>query len=449
MSPTAIRQNELLDQLAAGEADRARGFARRQRLLAELADLAHREAGATGVEQFAAMEVAGTCRKGRMAAQFDLADAARYGEALPLTLELLDRGELYEHQARVLLKTTENCSEDVARAVEARVLGAGGKELSPPDLRQALKRAVLQVESELDAEAVTARLAEARAKRRVTSRAEDDGMASIHLLGSAEQVRQHDLDLDQLVLQEKRADREAGVWRSSDQIRADLMLAMPGMLLRSRQDTGGARAVPRADALVNVFVPVLTALERSSEPGEIDGYGPISAEHVRLLMPHSRLRRACVDSTTGRLLELDDVVQAPAEDTVRTRLLDMLRPSVVTHEAEPQHDPSALLRRFVDLRSRRCDGINCSHPARRCHKDHRVPYPAGPTSENNLDPRSASCHRAKHSGWQVRIEQDGGTTWTSPLGRTYRRPPPYEPPVLPPAPRWEPLRRDENDGEAA
>jgi hypothetical protein len=433
MSSTAARQNELLDALALDEATTAQQFARRLRTLAELVELAEKEEAATGFEQFVGMEVAGTTRRGRMAADNELHDAARYLEALPLTVDALSRGELYQHQARTLLTSTEHCRVEVARRVEAQVLPAA-IDLAPPDLRRKVKKAILQVESELDSEAVTERLIEARQDRRVWANSEDDGMASVGVLGSAEDVQQFLLDLDRLVQQEKAADRAAGVWRSAAQIRSDLVLSMPGQLLALRAQTGEAiRAVPAKDRIINVHVPVTTVLERGNEPGELGGYGPISAEHVRLMRPDARFRRVFVDSRTGQPVGLDTDLQPAAEDAEAAvaRVMAMLRPAVIAHVAEPQHDPSRELRRFVEVRDLRCRGVGCSLPAHRCHQDHRIPYPAGPTSAGNLGAYSSRCHRAKHSGWAVVIGPDGSTTWISPLGRRYTRPPAYDPPLLP------------------
>lgn len=431
MSLTANRQNELLDELARDEAVTAQQFATRIHRLSELAELADKEQAATGFEQFVGMEVAGTTRRGRVAADHELHDAQRYLEALPLTVAALVRGELYQHQARTLLTSTEHCSVEVSRRVEARVLPAA-VDLAPPDLRRKVKKAILQVESELDSEAVTERLIKARAARRVWARPEDDGMSSIGILGAAEHVQQFLLDLDRLVQQEKIRDRAAGVWRSADQIRADLVLAMPGELLAQREREG-APTRPAKDSVINVHVPVTTLLERGNEPGELGGYGPISVEHVRLIRPDARFRRVFVGSRTGQPMALDNELQPVAADTENAvdRLMAMLAPAVVTHVAEPQHDPSRELRRFVDVRDVRCRGVGCSLPANRCHKDHLEPYPAGPTAAGNLGPYSASCHRAKHTGWTVVIGPDGSTTWISPLGRRYTRPPAYDPPLLP------------------
>lgn len=423
MSWTTTRQNELLDGLEADEAATARAFGQRQRALTELAQLAEHCGGSTGVEQFAGMELAGSCRKGRIAAEHDLAQACRYTEALPQTLRLLERGELFVHQAKALLEATALCTPEVAQLVEDRLLPAG-TELAPPDLRRKARRAVLAAESELDSDAVRSRVERARAGRRVWVRPEEDGMAAIGLLGPAEQVRRWWLDLDQLVASEKAADHAAGVWRSADQIRADLVLAMPGLLLAAGQP---GRTMPAVDTLVTILVPAATVLATSVAPGELAGYGPISAEHVRMLLPDARLRRALVDTDTGQPIMLEATATTSGQP-----LPALLGPLVVTDPAEPHHDPSPRLRRFIDLRDLHCRGVGCTLPARRCHKDHRIPYPAGPTTAGNLEALSASCHRAKHNGWRIAIGPEGGTTWTSPLGRTYRRPAPHEPPPAAP-----------------
>jgi hypothetical protein len=60
-----------------------------------------------------------------------------------------------------------------------------------------------------------------------------------------------------------------------------------------------------------------------------------------------------------------------------------------------------------------------------------VPHPDGPTAVGNLGLKSERCHAAEHHGWTMVRHLDGSVTWTSPLGRTYRRPSPHTPP--PPA----------------
>ena len=182
-----------------------------------------------------------------------------------------------------------------------------------------------------------------------------------------------------------------------------------------------------AHLVLNVHVPVSTVLDLSREPGSLDRYGPISAEHIRLLRPRS-WRRVMVDSHSGRPLAVDDRLTPVADDphTARQQILAMLTPDVITDVDEPQHDPSSRLARLIHLRDPHCCGPGCS--STRTDNDHLIPHPQGPTSPRNLGRVSRRCHRAKHAGWTLERHPDGSVTWTSPLHRTYHRPSPHTPP---------------------
>ena len=182
-----------------------------------------------------------------------------------------------------------------------------------------------------------------------------------------------------------------------------------------------------AQVVVNVHVPMATVLELAREPGTLQGYGPVSAEHVRLLRPYS-FRKVLVDGRTGKPLAVDDQTTPVAADPAarREQLRAMLVPTVLTNADEPQHDPSVHLARLVDLRDAHCCGPGCS--SSRTDRDHLQPWPEGPTAERNLGRLSRRCHLAKHHGWTLVRHGDGSSTWTSPLSRTYDRPGPHAPP---------------------
>lgn len=188
-----------------------------------------------------------------------------------------------------------------------------------------------------------------------------------------------------------------------------------------------------SQVVLNVQVPYSTVLELSREPGVLDGFGPVSAEHVRLMRP-TVFRRVIVDGRSGRPVAIDDRLTPAARDGrggpdragQRAQVRAMVEPLVVVDADEPQHDPSARLARLVDVRDVRCCGPGCSMT--RTHRDHLEPYPVGATSARNLGRASARCHRAKHAGWTLRRHPDGSVTWLSPLGRTYHRPSPHVPP---------------------
>jgi hypothetical protein len=443
---TTARQNAALDAVAEALRADARSFAAQLRALAELADAAQAEEREGGLRQFPMLELAGTARLGAASSSRRLAEADRVVTTLPITLRLLGEGELLVHQARVMIAETAACDPEVARRAEAVVLpeSAGW---CPADLRKAVRRAVVRLESELSAERgqdlAAQRLADARAGRRTWTTPDTDGMGVASALLPAEQLRRWQLDLDQLERAERVADRAAGIERTSDQRRADLFAALPGMLLDAQRGgsvSAGGSAAPPARTVLNVLVPVATVLDVSREPGTVEGVGPISAEHVRLLRP-SGLRRVLVAQETGQPLAVDDR-PTPAEPdpiAMRRQVLAMLRPDVIKDTAEPQHDPSAALARLVDLRDLHCAGPGCSEP--RGDRDHLRPWPDGPTAAWNLHRLSERCHAAKHAGWTMVRHPDGSTTWHSPLTRTYERPPPHpKPPKIDPDTDLPPLR---------
>ena len=392
------------------------------------------------------------------ATRWDL-EAEHFELSLPQTLQALEDGVLLVHQAQVLLHRTRHCTEAVAQAVEHELLPVAA-DLCPSDLRKRVDRVVLRVESELadaaaldDPEGVSPaelRHAEAVADRHVFVRSELDGMAIAGAALSAEQAVAWSAGLDLLERRECLADRLAGHDRSAEQRRADLFAALPAMVLAGTAEdraapsgapasgggtTGGDGLRPwtlgpeqiAAQVVVNVHVPMATVLELSREPGTLDRYGPVSAEHVRLLRPHA-FRKVLVDSLTGKPLSVDDrtVRAAPEASARREQLMSMLSPTAVTNADEAQHDPSVPLARLVDLRDAHCCGPGCS--STRTDRDHHEPWPAGPTAERNLGRLSRRCHRAKHHGWTLLRHQDGSTTWTSPLARSYDRPGPHRPP---------------------
>lgn len=207
----------------------------------------------------------------------------------------------------------------------------------------------------------------------------------------------------------------------------------------------------RDPRVMNIHIPMTTMLDLDNRAGYIEGLGPIPAEHARLLMPYSGLRRVCVDPASGTPIGIDPDVQPALLDEsesvdhetaeqVRRRLLALLGPAVVVDKAQPQHDPSRLLDAFIRMRDQRCGAPGCSCIAGQCHLDHEIRWPEGPTAAWNLGAKSPRCHRAKHTGWRTERHPDGSTTWTSPLGHSYHRPgvwraPPYVPHdlQLPPA----------------
>jgi hypothetical protein len=153
-------------------------------------------------------------------------------------------------------------------------------------------------------------------------------------------------------------------------------------------------------AQLQVTASADTLLGLSDEPGELAGYGPITASAARL--------HADVAATWHRLIT-DPLGQ----------LLD--------HRRRSYHPPPALAA-HVQARDVTCRWPGCHRPARQCHLDHREPWPHGPTSSSNLGPLCAFDHHLKHrSGWVVEGARAGEhpatVHWTSRTGRTYTKHP--------------------------
>ena len=148
---------------------------------------------------------------------------------------------------------------------------------------------------------------------------------------------------------------------------ADPLLATP--------DKAGAVKVE-----LYVTVSAATLMGLSEQPGELAGYGTITADLARELAGDATWRRLLTDPATGEALEF-------GTDTYR---------------------PPAALRRFVWARDRTCRFPGCMRQAHQSDIDHTVPFPHGPTNAANTGAFCRYHHRVKHrSGWEVSQPKPG------------------------------------------
>ncbi|TAL20264.1 MAG: HNH endonuclease [Frankiales bacterium] len=432
--------------------------------IAELSALGWRaDRAGGGARRSLPLELAGSWQISQWTAERWLSEAEWFTAAVPLTLAMLGEGRLLKHQAAAVRQELETCTAEIAGAVEAEVLPAGA-ELCPSDLRRELERVRLRLERErLTAEQAEAAEAEKVGRRRTWTRPTEDALMLAGAVLTPEQGVAWKQGMDALERRERLADKAAGIDRTAEQRRADLFASLPAIVLagmavddRWRRQAGmdperarlsdaasvlcgTAGPVPppwaltpqqiAAQVVLHVHVPVSTVLDLSHEPGTLDRYGPLSAEHIRLVRPMS-FRKVLADARSGRPIALDDHT-TPAAGTERERreqIRAMLRPEVVVDADEPQHDPSARLARLVDLRDQRCAGPGCTSGSR-CERDHLDPYArGGTTSAGNLGLLTPRCHHAKHDGWRLQRLPDGSSVWHSPLRQTYRRPGPWPAP---------------------
>jgi hypothetical protein len=237
------------------------------------------------------MDVAGSCDVSQLTASSWLDDAEHLVHRLPGTLALLEAGELLLPQAQVLITETRGLSAEACAQVEERVLPTAVRR-TPARLRDHVRRAVLA----LDAEQARVRASAARTDRRVWSKPAPDGMAFIGALAPAVDVAR----LMGALTAKARELASAGDERTLDQLRVDLLC---GWDAADPAAAGGRRSRP---VQVVVHVPVATALGLSDEPGRLEGYGPLEAGTTRRLLADAELRKACVDSQTGRVVAVED-----------------------------------------------------------------------------------------------------------------------------------------------
>ena len=114
---------------------------------------------------------------------------------------------------------------------------------------------------------------------------------------------------------------------------------------------------------VRVTVPFSTLFGLDEQPGELAGYGTITAEQARELAVQGTWRRILTDPATGAPTDYGTTV----------------------------YRPPTTLRDLVVTRAPRCGFPSCLQSAHRGDLDHREPYDrttgTGPTNEHNLNPR--------------------------------------------------------------
>lgn len=157
----------------------------------------------------------------------------------------------------------------------------------------------------------------------------------------------------------------------------------------------GLSAVRGRPVTVNVTVPLSSLLGEGEEPGELAGFGPITAESARRLAASGTWRRIVTDPLSGAVL-----------DVGRTR-----------------YTPPRELADHVMARDQRCRWPTCDRPATGVgiELDHTVAFEdGGTTAHTNLGVFCDKNHVDKHqAGWTVTQPEPGRFVYTSPTGHVY------------------------------
>ena len=368
-----------------------------------------------------------------------LLDFAARLDRLPCTRAALAAGEIDRAKAYVIADEVSCLDRAHAAAVEAAVIGRAPGQTTG-QLRASARRAVLAA----DPAAADRHREKAEKEARVEVWSEPAGTAA--LAG-------RDLRSADVIAADKRIDalarqlNAAGTGGSLDQLRARAYVAlllgrpMPGLLppvpgpRAAGTPAAGAPAGAAANT-VNLTMPLSSLIGASGEPGEVAGFGPVSAADARALadrLAGERGSRWCLTLTDqdGRAVAHGCARAQPngRGDEAAGRgweLTVTLRPVAVKdcrHERESAgYQPSPTLRHAIGVRQRTCSFPGCRRPAAHCDQDHTVPYDqGGRTCECNLAPLCRRHHRAKQAqGWRLDQPEPGVMVWALPHGRSYR-----------------------------
>ena len=282
--------------------------------------------------------------------------------------------------------------DDVADMVCHMVIPGAG-EMTRAEFGKAVRKAVIAC----DPDGAAARHVEAKNGRCVRIKPAPDGMADMYARLTAVEAQTLYQALDGTARRDIAAAAVAARAIDPtvpapriplDHARADALVAWAQTALA---DPTLPRAQGRAaDICIVMTMPTVVGLR--DDPAYLVGYGPITAEVARELLPGGKLRRLVTDPVTGHLLDV----------------------------GQRSYEPPQALKDFVVTRDPTCILRGCSRASRHCDLDHREPFPAGSTSADNMAPLCRRHHLMKHTGgWQLRKSRGGDLYFLSAAGRHY------------------------------
>ena len=311
-----------------------------------------------------------------------------FGQALvhemPHTLAALERGDLSEWRATLIVRESACLDVEDRRALDAELCADPSRLAGLGDRRIAADARAIAYR--LDPHAVVDRAARAENERCVTVRPAPDCMTYLTaLLPMAQSVSVY-------AALSRTAD-QCGDGRSRGQVMADTLV---------ERVTGRSAAVATPVA-VNLVLADETMVGGSAEPATVVGYGPIPAGVARRLI--------CAASA-------DPESQA----TLRRLYRHPRSGTLVAMESRSRIFPKGLAR-FIALRDGTCRTPYCDAPIR--HTDHATPAArGGPTSASNGAGSCEACNYTKEAdGWRVttHTDENGSHTavFSTPTGSRY------------------------------
>jgi len=302
----------------------------------------------------------------------DLALARDLATRLPMTYDMLSEGKLNHDRAAQIARATSVLSHEKSLVVDSALHPVASGKI-PRQLRSLLRTVI----STVDPTGTADRSEKRKASRRVSVDHIGDEMSWVHALVGAEDALAIDRRLDSIA----RSVRNGGDKRTLSQLRAD---ALRDLVLGSFS----------SKVVTHVYVAcnVTTLLGLDDLPGQLRGYGPVSAEKVRKLAWQLKA------SWSGVLIDDNGHAQRLAAE---------------------KYEPAELLRELAQLRDQTCRFPVCLGPVQKIGRGAR-------SQDSSPDVRTGwPCCRShaneKESGqWTVTSGVDGEDIWTSTaIGTSY------------------------------
>jgi hypothetical protein len=351
-------------------------------------------------QRVTALEVAARLAVSSADGEALVARAEYLQSVLPATFAAWAEGWVDTCKAELIARKLYRHDTELARAVEARVLPKA-PELTAESLRRLINREIHR----LDPKDAQARHEDARQRRYIVITPGEDGMSWIegYVPDEVAAAVKATLDAGAASLKQEHADDG----RTMGARRVDVLAALAFAAIAAGRIGGcaacgegvklaGARHRP---VTVNVTVPAGSLLGLDDQPGELAGFGPITAATARKLAAGGVWRRILTDPASGTVL-----------DVGRTR-----------------YRPPAPLAEHILLRDVTCVWPGCERPAMATEIDidHILDWAlGGKTADHNLGPFCEKHHVDKHnSRWQVSQPAPGRFEYISPTGHPYVREP--------------------------
>jgi hypothetical protein len=294
----------------------------------------------------------------------DLALARNLATRLPMTYNMLSEGKLNHDRAAQIARATAVLSHEKSLAVDTALHPVASGKI--PRQLQTLLRTVI---STVDPRGTADRAEKRKAGRRVSVEHVGGEMSWMHAFVASEDALAIEQRLDAIA----RSIRFGGDGRTLNQLRAD---ALRDLLL--------GKFSSKVVTHVYVACNVTTLLGLDDLPGQLRGYGPVSAEKVRELAWQLKA------SWSGVLVDDNGHAQRLAAE---------------------KYDPGDLLTELAQLRDQTCRFPVCLRPAQKAAL-RRQGQNNSPDATTRPCCRSHECEKASGQ-WAVSSGVDGEDVWTS------------------------------------